>query len=108
MMGRAVSLVIPRQMGARHGSGDHADLPEVRILRGWNRGLGDRPQGFCRGAEAHASLVELLQKLRERTDGPAQTVDAIDEQHVVALLATPETACCRPGRSRVEPLIWSV
>src|SRR5579864_7853121 len=42
-------------------------------------------EGFCRGAKADAGLVELLQELRQRTDRPAQTVDSIDEEHVVTL-----------------------
>src|ERR1700687_4068708 len=45
-------------------------------------------EGFCSGAKADAGLVELLQQLRQRTDRPAQTVDSIDEEHVVALRAS--------------------
>jgi len=44
-------------------------------------------EGLCCGTEADAGVVKLLEELRQRTNRPAQTVDSVDKEHVVALRA---------------------
>ena len=42
-------------------------------------------KGFSRGSEADAGVVQLLEDLRQASPRPRQTIDPVDEEHVVAL-----------------------
>jgi len=60
-------------------------------------------EGFGRGAERDAGLVELVDDLAEDAQAAGDAVDAVDEQDVVALRAGVGEGLEQAGGSMVAP-----